>query len=390
MNKKIIFDYPVFNLGFRAFFALAALSALLLMVLWHNIFTGKLVVANYFSPTVWHAHEMLAGYAVAVMAGFLLTAIKTWTGKTTLTGDALAGLCLVWLYGRLAPFYAQLLPAPLIAFMDLAFLPLLTYHISKVIIQTRYYAGFVFVGILILLAISNGLIHAQALGLSHSAPLGLQLMVATMVMLILIIAGKVLPAFTEKGLTGVLIIPNPMVDNVAIATALLMFMAQLAGVSGLSLFIVASCCALANFVRLWRWAFRKVCYVPLLWVLYSGYLWLIIGFVLIALSAYQIVSSSAALHALTLGGIGLLTLGMMARVALGHTGRALKAANAITLAFALLNLAAFIRVLLPLVFPAWYDGLIYSATLIWLGAFSLFLFIYTPILTRPRIDGLKG
>ncbi|MDD1626843.1 MAG: NnrS family protein, partial [Methylococcaceae bacterium] len=134
MNTQKIFDTPLFGLGFRVFFALAGLSALILIVLWNAIFKGTFTADNYFATNYWHAHEMLLGYSVAVIAGFLLTAVKNWTGKPTLTGDKLAGLALLWLYGRILPFYAGLLPDALIAAIDFAFLPILAYQISKPII----------------------------------------------------------------------------------------------------------------------------------------------------------------------------------------------------------------------------------------------------------------
>ncbi|MDD1641209.1 MAG: NnrS family protein, partial [Methylococcaceae bacterium] len=135
---------------------------------------------------------------------------------------------------------------------------------------------------------------------------------------------------------------------------------------------------------------QRIWYVPLLWILYAGYGWIILGFVLTALSAYTLVLPSLALHAFTLGGIGVLTLGMMARVSLGHTGRALKVSNAMAIAFVLINLAALLRVLLPIALPSWYSIIIYGSTLSWLAAFSLFMFVYAPILTNPRIDGQEG
>ena len=130
--------------------------------------------------------------------------------------------------------------------------------------------------------------------------------------------------------------------------------------------------------------------MPLLWILYVGYGWIVIGFILTALSAYAWVSGTLALHAFTVGGIGVLTLGMMARVSLGHTGRALRASNTMAIAFVLINLAALLRVLLPLALPNWYNFLVYGSTLSWLAAFSLFMFVYAPILTTPRIDGQEG
>jgi uncharacterized protein involved in response to NO len=391
MKTKNIFDYPLFALGFRPFFALAGFSALTLILLWNAIFKGTWVTENYFTPTYWHAHEMLLGYSVAVISGFLLTAVKNWTGKPTLTGDQLAGFCFLWLYGRIAPFYANLLPDILIALIDLAFLPLLAYHITKPILAAQQYRNLIFTALLLLLAYGNGLVHSEMLGLkAHSAMVGLQLVAGTIVVLILVIAGRVFPFFTERGLPGTLAIRNPQFDNWSVVSAVLVFGLQLFGVSGIWLALPALLAAVINSARVAGWYVQRIWYVPLLWVLYVGYGWIILGFALTALSAYSLIQPSLATHAFTLGGIGVLTLGMMARVALGHTGRALRASNAIAIGFVLINVAAFFRVLLPIAWPNGYEIFIYGSTLAWLAAFSLFIFVYAPILTSPRIDGKEG
>lgn len=391
MKQETIFDYPVFGLGFRAFFMLAGLSALLLIVLWNAIYKGELLVHNYFSVSVWHAHEMLIGYSSAVIAGFLLTAVKNWTGVPTITGNKLAALCLLWLYGRIVPFYAGLLPDLLIALIDFAFLPALAYQLSKPIIQSQHFRSVIFIALLALMTVANGLIHIDILGFKQStAWLGLQLLVATIITMILVVAGRVFPFFTERGLSGTLAIRNPLWDTLSIATAVLVFVIQMAGISGIFLAVAALSAALFNTIRVSDWYVRRVWYVPLLWILYIGYGWIVLGFLLTALSAYDVVSTSLALHAFTLGGIGVLTLGMMARVSLGHTGRALKASNAIAIAFVLINVSAFFRVLMPVAFPGWYGQLLYVSTLSWLAAFSLFMLIYAPILTAPRADGNPG
>lgn len=391
MNTQKIFDTPLFGLGFRVFFALAGLSALFLIVLWNAIFKGTLTVDNYFANSYWHAHEMLLGYSVAVIAGFLLTAVKNWTGKPTLAGDKLAGLALLWLYGRILPFYAGLLPDVLIAVVDFAFLPMLAYQISKPIMQAKHFRSLVFIGLLLLLMLGNGLIHAEILGLcQNTAWTGIQLVVATIIILILILAGRVFPFFTERGLSGILIIRNPLWDALSIGSAIAVFALLLWGVSGAFLALTAIFAVIVNSARLSGWYVQRIWYVPLLWILYAGYGWIILGFALTALSAYTLVSPSQALHAFTLGGIGVLTLGMMARVSLGHTGRALKVSNAMAIAFVLINLAALLRVLLPIALPSWYNIIIYGSTLSWLAAFSLFMFVYAPILTNPRIDGQEG
>ncbi len=372
MNTQKIFDTPLFGLGFRIFFALAGLSALILVVLWNAIFKGTLTAENYFTNNYWHAHEMLLGYSVAVIAGFLLTAVKNWTGKPTVTGDKLAGLALLWLYGRILPFYSGLLPDVLIAVIDFAFLPVLAYQISKPIIQSRHFKSLVFIGLLLLLTLGNGLIHGEILGLTqNTAWTGIQLVVATIIILILIIAGRVFPFFTERGLSGTLIIRSPLLDVMSIASAIVVFALQLFTISGTLLALTAVFAVIVNIARIAGWYVRRIWYVPLLWILYVGYGWIIVGFLLTALSAYAWVSPSLALHALTLGGIGVLTLGMMARVSLGHTGRALRVSNAIAIAFILINFAALIRVLLPIALPQWYSILIYGIDTVLAGSFFL-------------------
>lgn len=387
MKQEAIFDYPVFDLGFRAFFMLAGLSALMLLLVWNAIYKGELTPLNYFAAVDWHAHEMLVGYSSAVIAGFLLTAVQNWTGQPTTTNSQLGGLCILWLYGRVLPFYAGLLPDILIAAVDFAFLPALAYQLSKPIIRTQNKKSMVFILLLALMAAANGLIHLEILGLQeHSARLGLQLLVAIIITMILIVAGRVFPFFTERGLSGTLAIRSPVLDVSSVASAALVFVLQLSGISGFLLAATAVVAALINVRRVSGWYVQRVWYVPLLWILYIGYGWIILGLGLTALSAYGAVSESLALHAYTVGGIGVLTIGMMARVSLGHTGRALKASNAMAVAFVLINVSAFIRVLLPMAFPDWYGQLIYVSTLCWLAAFSLFMLTYAPILTTPRND----
>lgn len=391
MTSEKIFTHPLFALGFRAFFVLAGFSALVLIVVWNAMFKGQLPMDNYYHGTFWHAHEMLLGYTGAVIAGFLLTAVKNWTGRATVSGGPLFALCMLWLYGRVLPFYSGVLPDSLIALVDFAFLPTLVYQLSKPIIQAQHYNGLVFLGLLLILVLGNGLIHAELLQISAStAWQGIQMVVATLITLILVIAGRIFPFFTERGLTGTLIIRNPLWDQLAIASALVFFGLYVTGVTGVLLALGAIVAGVVNAIRVGNWYVQKIWYVPLLWVLYTGYGWIILGFFLSAFSAYQTVQTSVALHAFTVGGIGVLTLGMMARVSLGHTGRALRVSNTMALGFVLINLAVLFRVLLPAAMPAWYNNLIYISTLLWLAAFSLFVFTYLPILIAPRVDGQDG
>jgi uncharacterized protein involved in response to NO len=390
MNKQIL-EYPLFALGFRAFFALAGIFALILIALWASIFKGVLVTDNYYPSSYWHAHEMLLGYSVAVIAGFLLTAVKNWTGIQTVQGGKLLGLCLLWVYGRIIPFYSELIPDTLIALIDFSFLPALAYYIAQPIIKSGNLRNLFFIGLLMLMAFGNACIHAEVLGYyESSAGLGLDLVVAIIIMIILIIAGRVFPFFTERGLKGVMAIRNPMLDKVAVASSALVFFMLILNVNGALLAITALAALVANVLRVSGWYDPKIWYVPLLWVLYMGYAWIILGFGFIALSSLSIIPPSVATHAFTVGGIGVLTLGMMARVSLGHTGRAMKASNTIAIAFALINLAALFRVLLPALLPDWYSSLIMVSIYCWLAAFSLFVIVYLPILSSVRADGKAG
>ena len=381
------FNAPLFTLGFRIFFLLASLSALVLLIVWQQFTQGTLTNTTYFANTYWHAHEMLLGYSVAVIAGFLLTAASHWTGKITLQGEGLVGLSLLWLYGRILPFYAGLLPNELIALVDFAFLPALTLVVSKALIQAKNDRNLAFVGLLGLLILANACIHAQMLGFSGtSAAMGVNIALATLVLLILVIAGRVFPFFIERGLKGVIIPRSLMLDYLAIGSAFTLFVLQCAIDTGVLLGLVALMAAALNAWRLARWSVYRIRFIPLLWILYLGYSWLILGFFLTALAAWNWVLPSLALHAFTLGGIGTLTLGMMARVSLGHTGHALKASPPVVIAFVLMNLAALFRVVMPLTLNTQQSTLFYLATLAWLGAFALFVTVYTPLLIKKRVE----
>ncbi len=384
--KSLDSNSPLFALGFRVFFLLGSFSAIALLILWQQMTQG-IITSHYFTGIYWHAHEMLLGYTVAVIAGFLLTAVSNWTGKITLQGDALVGLSLLWIYGRILPFYAELLPNSVIGLVDFSFLPALSFVIAKDLIHTKNYKNLIFVGLLVLLMLGNAMIHSQMLGLcENGAAIGIQLVLATIVIMILLIAGRVFPFFTEKGLKGISIPRNPQLDALAIASAVILFSLQLANVSGVILALVALTTAALHIWRLASWFVFRIWFVPLLWVLYLGYSWLILGFIFTSFAALEWILPSLALHAFTVGGIGILTIGMMVRVSLGHTGRVMKAPNVIAIAFGLVNIAALFRVIFPMALFSWTNVLMYCSTLAWLAAFALFIFVYAPILTTARID----
>jgi len=379
-------------LGFRPFFLAAALAAVALIALWVADYDGVLSMPTYYGAIAWHGHEMVFGYAAAVVAGFLLTAVRNWTSMDTPRGGPLAALLALWIAGRLAPFATGVVPGWLIAVADLAFLPALAASVAVPLVRRRQWRNIAFVPILLLMAFANALVHLDVLGVTPGrARTGLYLGVDLLVLLIAIIGGRVIPFFTERALPGARRHVWRPVEWVAIAALVALAVLRavpFAPALTLGLAVVA---ALAHAVRLWGWSDRRLWSVPLLWILYTGYGWVVVGFALDALSAAAIVSPQLAVHAFTTGAVGALTLGMMARVSLGHTGRPLHAPRPVVAAFALVNVAALLRVFAAWWLPGqWYVSLIVASGAAWVAAFALFLGVYTPILTRPRADGLEG
>lgn len=379
-----------FALGFRPFFLLAGLAAVVLLGGWLALFVGRLPLPAHYDLVGWHTHEMLFGYAVAVITGFLLTAVRNWTGVDTLRGAPLAALAALWLAGRLLPWLPGV-PGVVIAAVDFAFLPLLAVALLGPLRAASNRMNLVLLPLLGGMAVANALIHAGALGWTTlPATTGTRLMIDLILGLIMLVGGRVMPFFTETGIAGARPRVRRPAEIAGVVLLLLLIMLHLAGIGGLLLAAVATAMSLVQALRLAGWYQRGVFSVPLLAVLYSGYGWLVAGFMLHALAAVGAFPESPAIHAFTVGAIGVLTLGMMARVALGHTGRPLRSSLAINIAFVLLNGAALVRVLLVAVIPSWHSQWLYLSGFLWLAAFALFSAVYVPILLRPRTDGQPG
>lgn len=382
-----------FALGFRPFFLSAGIYAVLMMGLWLLVLGGRLSVGPL-PGLAWHGHEMLFGFAVAVIAGFLLTAAQNWTGIRTPSGRPLAALFLLWLAGRLAFLVPGLSPA-WVAAIDLSFLPALAVALALPILRARQLHNSPFPLMLLALAAANALVHADALGWTDAWPqsgarLGLHLGAYAIVTMIVLMGGRVIPSFTDNRLRT-RARRWPLVERLApLATLATLFAALVAPVS-LVTALLAAATAVIHATRLAGWYTRKFWAVPLLWILHLGYAWITLGFALLAMSAAGWTSAAgSALHAFTAGGIGVLTLGMMARVSLGHTGRLLEPPALMTPAFIAINLAALARVALPLVWPAAHSLWMSIAGLAWMAAFGVFAALYVPMLLRPRVDGKPG
>lgn len=381
--------FALFALGFRPFFLMAGLAAVILLGLWLLTVSGRIGLDTYYGQIGWHSHEMVFGFAVAVIAGFLLTAVRNWTNVQTLHGPWLAVLVGVWVLGRITPLLPGL-PRLLVAISDFMFLPLLMMAIAVPIIRSKKQPQLILVGVLMLLCFANALIHLRWWGTTDTASLGITLALNSVALLIMIMAGRVFPFFTERAIPGAKSKTWPWVERMAFASFMLVVVMELFVPQSLLLAPVAGVAAVLHAVRCWGWFSRRVWSVPLLWVLYLGYGWLIIGLVFKALVASGGLPQTLALHAMA-SAISILCLGMMARVALGHTGRLLQPAKVVVWAFVMLNFAMLLRVMGPLVVAAdWLMMVVLAAGGLWLLAYLIFVIVYLPILVKVRADGQPG
>lgn len=377
-------------LGFRPFFLLAGVSALVLMAVWLAALRGGFAVASHYPGASWHSHEMLFGYGVAVIAGFLLTAVRNWTGIATPSGSRLGGLVVVWLAGRLLAI-VPVLPGGVVAVVDLAFLPLLTLALARPLWLGRNRINRIFIPLLLAMAGANLLVHLELLGVTAAtAGRGVRLQIDLILLLLLVVTGRVVPFFTAKAIAGSRPRLAPWVERSGILLLMLLMAAELFALPKTLVALLSLALAGVQAWRLWGWQHPGLWRLPILWVLYAGCGWLILGFVLRALGALGVFPANLAVHAFTTGAIGVLTLGMMARVALGHTGRDLVAEPPTVAGFLLLNAAAAGRVFAPGLLPGGYAVWVDVAGLLWIVAFGLFVFVYAPVLLKSRVDGRPG
>lgn len=386
--------FALFNLGFRPFFLLAAAFAPLSLLVWvgTQIHGWPLPAGLPVAPMAWHGHEMVFGYAMAVVAGFLLTAVRNWTQLPTPRGLPLAALAGAWLGARLVMAWAPHALAAA-ALLDLAFGLALVVAIARPLARAGQWPQFGIVAKVGLLVLANGAFYAGALGwLEAGVRWGLYSGLYLILSLIFVMARRVVPFFIERGVGYSVTLRNRVwVDRLSLVLMLAfwvadVFLAVPAAVALLALALLA-----VHAVRLFDWHTPGIWRKPLLWVLYVGYATAVLGFLLKGLSVWAGVSPYLAVHAFAAGGIGLMTVGMMARVTLGHTGRSVQTPpRAVTAVFVLMAAAFVARVAAPLVWPAAYGVWLGLAMGLWVAAFALFLAVYAPMLVRPRIDGQPG
>lgn len=380
--------FALWNLGFRPFYLLASVFSALSVAVWAAQFAGWLPMTAYLRGSLWHGHEMIFGFTIAVIAGFLLTAVRNWTSQPTPGGLPLALLAALWLLGRvlvLTPF------ATAAAWVNAAFPVAVALAIGIPLVRSGNRRNYFFPGLLILLGCAVLAFHLAYQGALELPPrLGLLAALDIILFIMAVMGGRVIPMFTNNGIPGAQARRLPIVEKLALGGILVLLAADLVQAPAPVILLAAIACALAHAVRLHLWQPWRTVHTPMVWILHAAYAWIVVHLALRAMSAAGLLAESLALHALTIGAIGGLTIGMMTRTARGHTARPLKADGVEVAAYVLVQIAALVRV----AGGAWLAGLylptVIVSALLWSAAFALYAVRYWPILSRPRLDGKPG
>ena len=383
-------NHVLFQKAFRPFFLLGAICGVFLIPWWAFTYQQPMSGEPGLESISWHSHEMVFGFTMAIVAGFLLTAVENWTSRPTARGPFLASLVGLWMIGRLVGLGGA--AASVAGLADLLFLPALTVAIAIPLFLSQSKRNYLLLAILPLLWICDLHLHLRTSGLLPQSYLRTDLVALDLIVVVLvIITGRIVPLFTRNALADEGIRSNAGLNTAAIISVIVVACIEVVAPGGYVMTATAGIAGLLVLGRSVHWGFHKTLGQPILWILHLGHAWIWLGLLLKAASAAGMpIQSSVATHALTAGAIGTLTLGMMARVTLGHTGRPLQVSPMITIAFVAITGSAILRVFGPwLRADLTRTALISSATL-WSLAFALYVLANFSYLITPRPDGQPG
>ncbi len=397
-HKKIPPNFSLFNLGFRPFFLGAGLIAILSMFVWYLLLQQTLQL-SVLSSTQWHSHEIIFGFSMAVITGFLLTAVKNWTNIDTPSGRPLLLLFLLWAGARVAWLLLPFLPESsasllvMAAVFDLAFSFYFALAFARPVFLSKQWNQIGLLVKVMLMGVLNALCYLGLFGvLEQGMSWGVYGGFFIILAIILTMGRRVIPFFIEKGVTETVSLKNPKwIDHSSLVLFLLLAISEVFLNSPLITSLVAAPLFIIGCIRLFNWHTAGIWQKPMLWSLYLGMGFIQVGFLLFALTIFSPPLQSLAIHTLAVGGIGLITLGMMTRVTLGHTGRNVNQPPAYhTLLLGLLLLATVTRVLLPLIWPEHYATWLTLSQFLWITAYAVFVATFAPMLIKKRIDGHFG
>lgn len=377
----------ILSYGFRPFFLAAGLWAVAAMALWVGALTMGWPIGGSYGPVNWHAHEMVFGYTGAALAGFMLTAIPNWTGRLPVSGLPLLGLVLVWLAGRIALLFPDFISLEAALVIEGLFFPLLFFVALREIVAGRNWKNLKIVLALAVLSVANGWFHLAVVWGESAASAG-RLGVASWVMLIALVGGRIIPSFTRNWLAkqGSTKLPAPfgLFDQLALVHTLVALVFWVAAPHHWLTGILCAVAGVWQVLRLARWRGWLTVREPIVFILHIAYGFLALGLIGLASVSWGLMTEASAVHVLTIGTIGGMTLAVMTRAALGHTGRPIVASPLTVSAYHYLCLATLARPMVD-VFPQHYYLVFAISGLLWLMAFIAFLARYTPILVMPRL-----
>jgi uncharacterized protein involved in response to NO len=379
--------FALWQLGFRPFYLLGSGFAALSVFTWVAQYGGYLGAAPVRGPQ-WHGHEMIFGFAMAIIAGFLFTAVRNWTQRRTPEGAWLAAIAALWVLGRVLVMTPYAMAA---AVVNAAFPLAVAVGIGIPLVRAANRRNYFFVALLAVASCATLAVHLAAMGaIAWPQRIGLQAGLDLVLFVIAVVAGRVVPMFTNNGVPGAGADRHPRLEVAVLGTTLLLLAADVLAAPGGVLAAVALAACAAHLARLLLWKPWRVGRNPMVWILHAAYAWIVVHLALRALALGDVVPAALATHALTVGAIGGITLGMMTRTARGHTGRPLVAGAPEVAMFVLVMAAAVVRVVVPLLAPSWYRESVLVAGVAWSAAFGLYFLRYLPFLVRPRIDGRPG
>lgn len=384
-----------FSYGFRPFFLLAGCYAVIAMLAWLAIYSGGAAAVGPVPGHLWHGHEMLFGFAGAAIAGFMLTAVPSWTGQRGFAGWPLVLLTIIWLAGRVAFATAGQIPAVALLVGELLFMPALALMIAPALLRARNRNTPLLLVLLAFWILDAIFLFAVLRDDMLSATNALRSGIDLILVLITIIGGRIVPSFTsnalkQRGIRAPLR-TSKIVDRLTIGSMIALLIAGLISPHPLATAVIAGIACLAQLVRISGWQSWRCLSDPLVVILHAGYLWLPVALALKSLHlGIGIAWAAHWVHAAGAGAAGTMILAVMSRAALGHTGRPLAAGKPVTVAYMLLTLAVLVRTFGPALLPIGYAAVVSTAAFLWSAAFLVFVLVYAPILTRPRIDGRSG
>lgn len=386
-------NISLFRLAFRPFFLFGSLFSLIALTLWVNSLNGILSFSPYGNIFWWHSHEMLFGFVVAIVVGFLLTAVQNWSGIPSIRGYSLLLLFFLWLLARILLLINIESFKIFTAIIDLLFLPVATFFLAKPILKKKLYRNLIFIPVLLAMTTANVLMHWSVLNgnylylnqASYS-------MIFLVTLLMTVLGGRVFPIFTANGtntrrvesLFGLEILS---IISVLLVVIIFAFKLPLPNKwLGLMLVIIS----LFHFIRFIRWRFWVTLKTPLVWSLHVSYFCIPLGFLMMGLHfLFGLSTLSNTVHIITVGAMGTMILAMISRVSLGHTGRMIVVGKIMAIAFGCLVLAFITRTLLTLLYTNKLHLLTISSVF-WCVGYGIFVIQYFPILTKPRVDGKAG